>query len=268
YTPDHSHRWEQLAADMDHRPRAGDAKRLMPSLCLATEQDEEYLVARSAEHGDVDVPTPVLAAHVEPVVGGDPEMVDGHDEVPDCDDGLGGGIASGRYDIRSAAATAVETSPVADISDADDTVILEREGQDHTTTEASPAAKTSDVDDNIMSEREVDGLATADTSVAAGISNANDASMTENAEEDNATTKTSHTAKASDVDNTIMFERECEGYSQSDYCPDYSENEPLPPQQTLPIHAQAAHKDITGDAENEDGNKDNDDRDGCRPEGE
>ncbi|KAK4233492.1 hypothetical protein C8A03DRAFT_38790 [Achaetomium macrosporum] len=92
--------------------------------------------------------------------------------------------------------------------------------------------------------------------------------MSEKAGEDNAMTKTSSTAKASDIDNTIMFEREGAGYRQSDDCPDCSRDEPLATQQAVPVHAKAAYKDITRGAENEDGNQDNDDRDGYRPEGE
>lgn len=161
-----------------------------------------------------------------------------------------------------------ETSPVADISNADDTTILEREGEDLTTAEASPAAKASDAYNNIMSEREKEDFATADMSLAAGIRNADDAAMSEKAGEDNTTTETNPTATASDVHNSIVFDREGEGYRPSVDCPDYSEDEPLATQQALPIHAKTAHKDITGDAEKEDGNKDNDDRDGYRPEGE
>ncbi|KAK3305074.1 uncharacterized protein B0T15DRAFT_379477, partial [Chaetomium strumarium] len=223
YTPDHCHRWGHLAADMDDQPRAGAAKRMMPALCLGTAHkiDEDDLVARSAAHGDAEVQTHVLAAHVEPAAGGSPGMGNGYDEDSDCDDGLGDGIASGRYDIGSAA----EPSSVADINDANNTTVLGREGEDYMTTEASPAAKTSHADDNIIAERE--GL-------AAGISNAVDAAMSKKAGKDNAMTKTSSTAKASDMDNT-MFEREGAGYRQSDDCPDCSRDEPLATQQVVPM---------------------------------
>ncbi|AEO61020.1 hypothetical protein MYCTH_2130162 [Thermothelomyces thermophilus ATCC 42464] len=224
YTLDHSHRWEHLAADMDDRPRAGATKRPMPALCLATAHkiDEDDLVARSAEHGNAEVPTQVLAAHVEPPAGGGPGM---------GDDGLGDGVASGRYDIGSAA----ETSSVADINDADNTTVLEREGGDHTTTEASPAAKTSDAGNNIMSERESEDLATAGTSLAASISNAVDATMSEKAGEDNAMTEMSPTAKASGMDNTIIFEREGTGYRQSDGCPECFRDEPFATRRAVPM---------------------------------
>ncbi|KAK4118453.1 hypothetical protein N657DRAFT_675548 [Parathielavia appendiculata] len=178
------------------------------------------LVARSAEHGNAEVPTQVLAAHVEPAAGGGPGMGNGCDEASGCDDGLGDGIASGRFNIGSAgdlrdgsanlpllelvvrnasSAATAEASSVADINDADNAIVLEREGQDHTMTEASPGAKTSDASNNIMSEREREDHATAGMSLADSINNVVGAAMSEKAGEDNALTETSRTAKASNM---------------------------------------------------------------------
>jgi hypothetical protein len=80
---------------------AATSDRLLPEYVDCDKMFQD-LVARSAEHGDAEVQTQVLAAHVEPAAGGSPRMGNGYDEDSDCDDGLGDSIVSGRYDIGSA----------------------------------------------------------------------------------------------------------------------------------------------------------------------